>query len=63
MERMLPHNKNTTFTTPKFLSKTENRSLFINWVAGLTGGLASTTIFSPLDLARTRHIILVSHFF
>jgi len=61
MERMLPQNKTTPRTTPKFLTKPENRSLFINWIAGLLGGLASTTIFSPLDLARTRHIILVSH--
>jgi len=60
MERMLPQNKTTPRTTPKFLTKPENRSLFINWIAGLLGGLASTTIFSPLDLARTRHIILAT---
>jgi len=32
--------------------------MFINWFAGLAGGLCSISLFSPFDLARTRHIVL-----
>lgn len=34
--------------------------LFIDWISGLLGGFASATICAPLDLARTRHMLLVS---
>ena len=37
----------------------ENKNVLINWFSGLTAGLCTVSIFSPFDLARTRHIIQV----
>ena len=44
---------------PKFLCTGENRKLFIDWFSGLVSGFVSVTTCAPLDLARTRHMILV----
>jgi hypothetical protein len=60
MERAFPQQKSKDQSLfHNFHLSKENRSLFINWVAGLLGGFTSVTIFSPFDLARTRHILLV----
>jgi hypothetical protein len=44
---------------PKFLMTGENRKLFIDWLSGLASGFVSVTTCAPLDLARTRHMLLV----
>lgn len=59
MEQLLSQRPKFQFQMPKFITQDQNRTTFINWTAGLLGGLSSITIFSPFDLARTRHIILV----
>lgn len=48
---------------PKFLCTGENRKLFIDWFSGLVSGFVSVTVCAPLDLARTRHMILVRKVF
>lgn len=45
---------------PKFLCTGENRKLFIDWLSGLASGFVSVTACAPLDLARTRHMILAT---
>lgn len=36
-----------------------NRVLLTDWFAGLVGGFASATVCAPLDVSRTRHMLLV----
>ena len=45
---------------PDFLLRGGHRSIFIDWLSGLSGGFVSATVCAPLDLARTRHMLLVS---
>lgn len=42
-----------------FIHSVEHRKLFIDWLSGLVGGFVSVTCCAPLDLARTRHMVLV----
>ena len=59
MERMYSQKHASHFHVPKFLANNKTKESFIHWTAGLISGLTSITIFSPLELARTRHILLV----
>lgn len=38
----------------------KNSPLFIDWISGLLGGFASATICAPLDISRTRHMLLAT---
>jgi len=44
---------------PEYLTTGEHRKIFIDWLSGLVGGFVSVSACAPLDLARTRHMILV----
>lgn len=61
-ELVQKNQSNLTFV-PKFLVTGENRKLFIDWLSGLVSGFVSVSACAPLDLARTRHMILVKKFF
>lgn len=50
-------------TVPGFFKNEEYRRLFIDWTSGLCAGFAAATICAPLDLARTRHMLLVNENF
>jgi len=39
---------------------TKTSPLLIDWVSGLLGGFASATVCAPLDIARTRHMLLAT---
>jgi len=45
---------------PEYLTKGEHRKVFIDWLSGLAGGFVSVSACAPLDLARTRHMILAT---
>jgi len=37
----------------------KRRRLLVDWFSGLAGGFVSVTCCAPLDVARTRHMVLV----
>lgn len=34
---------------------------YIDWLSGLIGGFVSVSCCAPLDLARTRHMVIVNY--
>lgn len=42
------------------LYNSPNRALITDWSAGLVAGFASATICAPLDISRTRHMLLAT---
>lgn len=63
MSTQIPNNTRKLSFLPKFLCTGENRKIFIDWFSGLVSGFVSVTACAPLDLARTRHMILVRKLF
>jgi solute carrier family 25 folate transporter 32 len=42
------------------LCNSPNRGLMVDWSSGLVAGFASATICAPLDISRTRHMLLAT---
>ena len=45
--------------TEELASLNLKKKLLIDWFSGLVGGFVSVTCCAPLDVARTRHMVLV----
>jgi len=57
---VLSKKENKLSFLPNFLMRGENRKLFVDWCSGLVAGFVSVTTCAPLDLARTRHMLLAT---